>query len=393
MSDMLRDSKFVARSVFTHFSTGATCEEVLKLLLQSHERFPEFYPRIDYREVEFWYASFKNKDYDLSQEPTYPENTKLQNLPVFDKIINNINTEDQKALRSVCRSSRNFINKRNRLYGVVHLSITPDSITLKSISEINKEKKMKVFKRVRDGCEIKSDTETRESDMNYMDAAFAEFKAIVAVKDVKIKALTVMHKARGVTAEHHKKFILRIVSTLASLKEKLHVEELKMMIKKPKELIQILKEVKTGSLKKLHFPSRSEVNTPFDMKKVISSTKHWQHLKVLDCSFIVNLQLADISHLEEIDVELNNGVTPEEFLEYKNAILKQQNFDEHEIQLPFELRERTMELVTVMQPFIPVDSDNFNLETIEGKIPWPNQDNTYLKFELDSRIAFERKKK
>ncbi|CAL2050212.1 unnamed protein product [Caenorhabditis brenneri] len=396
MSDDLRDNKFVPRSIFTHFTTGATPEETLALLLRSHEKFPKFYPRIDYQEVEFWYDSFRNENYDLNQEPIHPEHTKFEKLPpltVLDKIVHNVNTNDQKALRHVCHNSRVFIDNQNRLFDEIQFRTNSKSMMFQLTSGIDGNKTLALYKPTENGCEVIKNGQRSQFGMNFEEKAFEDFSSTIEVMHTKIKKLVIKHNTQSITEDQRQTFITKIVSVLNNLKQKLHVEALEITIKTSDELIAIMNQLKVGSLKDLEL-CRCEADVPgsVDMKKVINATEHWSHLHSLHSIFVaLNLQLADFALIKDVHVSMTNDFSVEELLNHKNTILQQSDFNCHLIG-PLFRHGQLEEWKTALEPFISGDDGGFDDENVLGKIPWPNQKDVYLECAIRYPLCLTRKK-
>ncbi|CAL2041475.1 unnamed protein product [Caenorhabditis brenneri] len=423
------DKKFIPYGILHYYSSGQTCEEVVASLLRSHEKNPKLFPRVHAQEVEFWYDSFKNENYDFSQSPTVAPHTKLENLPVLHHVFHGVNAADQQSLLKTCKQFKHMIEEEKRLFEHVEFRMSNNSVMLQVTCGIKYNKIRTVYKKNGDGCIIIKDKKHTKSEKDFMTAALYDFSKTVEMIHTKVKKLTVKYGEYKVAEVDRVRFMTGVSGILSSLKEKLHVEDLEMSCHEPHELESILQTLKLGVLTKLDFSTyrkeekkeeRREENRDedsdedsdadsddeeedepvFKIKDSQIFKEHLPHFKSLShTSETVDLKLEDFAHVPRVYIQVAE-ITPEEVKAHREKLLQSPNFDSHQIYDSLRFRgygtTQDQELARAMEPYkkITKDFEEFEDEQASGYIPYEDGTEDLLHFDVTSfKITFSRRSK
>ncbi|EGT58830.1 hypothetical protein CAEBREN_22800 [Caenorhabditis brenneri] len=399
------DTKFIPHGVLHYYSTGQTCEEAVANLLRSHEKMPELFPRVHAQEVEFWYNSFKEGNFDLHQDPTVAPHSKLENLPVLHHVLHQVGAEDQKSLHRTCKQFKNMIENEKRLFDLVEFRMSKNSVMLQIQSGITSKKIRTVYvKKEEGGCTITKGKISTESEKEFMGAALHDFSKTVEMIHTKIRKMIIKYSQHRTQKEDRVAFMTAVCNKLNSLKEKLHVERLVTCACDPLELESILKAVKPKILVNLELDLHNvdeleERDTVFKITEMEKFQLHFPHLK--DLSIFgkpVDIKLNDILHISEVCIEIT-GLSPNDVNEHKENLLRLPGFKYHKIdemmlndRLPIADWIRAMEPFDQLRPFerdtVESDEDEYDAS---GQFPFKDGSGDMLTFKIDHGIMFERK--
>ncbi|EGT58879.1 hypothetical protein CAEBREN_05142 [Caenorhabditis brenneri] len=317
MSWLLGSGIFIPSAIYTLYTGGHSRDDAVAHLLRSHEFAPEHFPRVDYRDVDFWYNSFRNKNFDLEQKPEYPNDlTRLENLPVLDKVLSNVGSEDQQKLRLVCHKFKHFIDSERKLIKTIRIQLNSDSVNLLIECGITQDIICTAYKRSEAGCEIIRDGETVTSKNNFIDAAMEDFKSANQRTDTKITSLLIISSKGDPNDEDRTMFFSKIGQTLSEVKEKVYVESLLMKDENVDELEIILTGIKPGRLSAVFMQTRSTDET--DLTRIVDKNQHWQYLKQFHASSqIDDLKLDTIAHMDTVRISTTSEYSAQELLDYK----------------------------------------------------------------------------
>ncbi|CAL2050209.1 unnamed protein product [Caenorhabditis brenneri] len=364
MSSMLNDPYLIQRSIFTFFAAKMPRDDILAYLLRAHEHQPNFFPRVDYRDVDFWLKSFKEGNFDLEQVPSYAENATLVNLPVIESIIHMGNIKEQTSLRGTCRIFEDFIDGEERLLKRVHIGIDQNAITLKILSSKQHDA---VYRRKGTECEITKDGETIQSKTDFITSAFEDFKQAIQHVNIKIN-LMVISCVKSVDEEHQNIFYCSVVSILSSLKFKIHVEKLELSVWTPDQVLSILSEIDQSNFTSLNITCNDR-EKGLVMDDIIVQP-FWSNLKFFSLQgCTVFLKLESIQHIPDVSVSLSNDFTDEEMKSYRDNILKQPNFESHGLRCASsDVDGDVIRWKQAMKPFTPVLNEFGEERPSSGKL-------------------------
>ncbi|CAL2041473.1 unnamed protein product [Caenorhabditis brenneri] len=407
------DKKFIPYGILHYYSSGQTCEEAVGSLLRSHEKNPKLFPRVHAQEVEFWYDSFKNENYDLNQDPTVAPHTKLENLPVLEQVFHRVNAADQQSLLKTCKQFKHMIEGEKRLFESVELLMSKDSIMLLVICGINKNLTRTVYKKKNaDECRIIKRGSNRKWEKDFMDAALYDFSKTVEMIHTKVKKLIVKYSESNVAEVDRVRFMSGVSGILSSLKEKLHVEDLEMSCREPHELESILQTLKPVILTKLEFhvygKEKTEEEDHDDEEEAVFKIKdssifkeYLPHITNLHFSSQpVDLKLKDFAHVPRVFLNIAE-ITPENIKAHREKLLQLPNFQSHRVYdsrgfKDFMTRDHQKEWVRAMEPYKKNSKDFEDNEEgpMSGCIPYEDGTGDVLSFEVsDFVIRFNRETK
>ncbi|EGT43174.1 hypothetical protein CAEBREN_25288 [Caenorhabditis brenneri] len=327
MSSMLKDPFFIQRSIFTFFAAKMPRDDILADLLRAHEHKPNFFPRVDYRDVDFWLKSFEEGNFDLEQVPTYAENATLVNLPVIESIIHMGNIKEQRKGTE---------------------------------------------------CEVTKDGETIQSKTDFITSSFEDFKQAIQHVNTKIRLMVILCE-KSVDEEHQNKFYCSVVSILSSLKFKIHVEKLGTSVWTPNQVLSILSEIDQSNFTSLDITCNDR-EKGFVMDDIILQP-FWPKLKcfaLLKCP--VSLKLETVQHIPKLTVSFSYNFTDEEMKRYKDYILKLPNFGCHGFRCVRSDKDDFIRWEQALKPFTPIFNEFGEELPRRGRLSLP--DGKFISFDF-----------
>ncbi|EGT43221.1 hypothetical protein CAEBREN_12480 [Caenorhabditis brenneri] len=324
MSSMLKDPFLIQRSIFTFFAAKMPRDDILANLLRAHEHKPNFFPRVDYRDVDFWLKSFEEGNFDLEQVPTA-------------------------ALRGTCRIFKDFLDGAERLLKKVFIGFWSDTIFL----EISSGKPLDAVYRMNEtGCEITKNGKTIQSKKDFITSALEDFKQAIQQVHTKIK-LMVIENETSVDKEQHNKFYSSVVGILSGLKFKIYVEKLQLSVFTPNQVLSILSEIDQSNFTSLDI-NCNDRGKGFVMDDIVRQF-FWPNLKCFTLlGGSVNLKLDSVQHIPDLIVTFSSNFTYQEMKRYRDYILKLPNFKSHMLRFVSSDYYDLTRWKKALKPFTPI---------------------------------------
>uniref|UniRef100_A0A1I7U0Y0 FTH domain-containing protein n=1 Tax=Caenorhabditis tropicalis TaxID=1561998 RepID=A0A1I7U0Y0_9PELO len=355
-----RTPEHVLSGLLNYFTCGVSEADALANLLKSQESQPKLFPRVDYREVNFWYESFRNNNFNMYQiPPEFSGPSQLQNLDVLDDIIEKTSVEDQKALRRTCKSLKAKIDKKERTF-----------------EKIGQKDVQTIIQNNENGCTVLKDGVATTFETNWFKKLVADFKQMTGRIKTKIAVLNITNHP-SITPEEYEVFLGHVSEAMGQLKRKLNVEQIDMRVASENSLDMLLKQIQPNSLTSLEL-SGCLSEPVFPLGSIPSIQDHWQYLKTLTVYTTTDLQLETLANLDKCDVTLSD-VPQRDIASYRNSIVHNSNFVSHVLDASKEVLEA---IKSGLEPYTTLTvSDKHFEESADktGLIPFADSSKGHIK--------------
>ncbi|CAL2051239.1 unnamed protein product [Caenorhabditis brenneri] len=262
------------------------------------------------------------------EEPERPPIPLLHQLPVYHKIVHELNGHDQRSLKRVCREFNEYIRNEDRLYRTIELTVRQNSIILNVKSGAIPVKRRIIYQKTDEGCLIKANGEITPSEKAPLEECLLKLKEYIEKINTRIEKFVVSQTA----AVEIKPLLQEIALIMGKLKCKLTIENLEVDTSDFVAFEAFMGEIQSGSLISLQIRNLDVENEELKLFNMTSRL-----FPFLENFFVrnarIDIPLEALAHAKAVIANFP-PVTPAQFLNYRERLLQFESILIHKLSFP-----------------------------------------------------------